>query len=109
MMVNSIVATATPSRPALFRNSANSSVAPTPDGVFQEKNLSRFRFSAENRPINERHLTRLVSAIKEKNLLQDFPILVSYDMVIIDGQHRLLAAQKLGLPIFYRIARAADW
>lgn len=80
------------------------------DGVvYQTKDLSSFKVSEENREVSDPHLSRLVKAIKKKNLLADFPILVTQDMTIIDGQHRYLAASELELPIYYRIATATEW
>ncbi len=47
---------------------------------------------------------RLKEAIKEKNLLADNPIVVDTNHVVIDGQHRLMAAQQLGVDIYYFVA-----
>ncbi len=63
----------------------------------------QFRYSLQNRPIDHRHLERLIAAIKNKNLLRDNPIKVNGDGVVIDGQHRLEAAKKLDLPIYFQV------
>jgi len=66
-------------------------------------NHAIFRFSEFNRAIDEKHLENLVNAISAKNLLKHYPILVNRDMVVIDGQHRVKAAEILGLRIYYQI------
>lgn len=58
-----------------------------------------FSFLGGNRQPNEVHLQRLIRAFKQKYLIS--PISVNEKMEIIDGQHRFLAAQELGLPVYY--------
>jgi len=62
---------------------------------------SRFKRINSNREICRRHLTRLVMAISQKNLLHLYPLIINKAGEIIDGQHRLKAAQELKLPVFY--------
>lgn len=66
-------------------------------------NYGMFNFSPLNRPVDPRHLAKLVSAIREKNLLRDNPIAVDRNGFVVDGQHRLKAAEQLGVPIYYQI------
>jgi len=54
-----------------------------------------------NAPLNQTHLSALIAAIEKKNLLEAKPILVNSKFEVIDGQHRLEAAKRLGLPIYY--------
>lgn len=54
-----------------------------------------------NREINERHVRDLTDAIRRKNLLEYYPLLVNEDKEVIDGQHRLLAAANAGVPVYY--------
>ena len=62
----------------------------------------RFLFRKDNRAaINKTHVQRLANSIKSRNLLELRPITVNSDMEVIDGQHRLLAAKQLGVPIYY--------
>lgn len=56
-----------------------------------------------NRQIVPAHVQGIASAIERKNLLEHFPLLVNEKMEIIDGQHRLMAAIKLGLPVYYDV------
>lgn len=54
-----------------------------------------------NRTVSKEHVSRLAAAMEEMNLQKFFPILVNENMEIIDGQHRLMAAARLGLPVHY--------
>lgn len=60
-----------------------------------------FKRLGGNAPINMAHLNRLTDAIQKNNLLEARPILINEKMEVIDGQHRLEAAKRLGVPIFY--------
>ena len=60
-----------------------------------------FKKIDSNRDIERSHLNRLIRGIEGKNLLYLFPIVVNKSMEIVDGQHRLKAAEELKLPIFY--------
>lgn len=62
----------------------------------------QFKFREDNRAhINLSHVKRLSESIQASNLLELRPISVNESMEVIDGQHRLLAAKMLGVPIFY--------
>lgn len=69
--------------------------------VQKTTDYSRFRFDARNRTPDPEYVDRLAAAIEKKNLLHLFPIVVARDMTIIDGQHRTMAAQKLGVPVYW--------
>lgn len=63
-----------------------------------------FKLRDDNRTeINKSHVQRLVNSIKSNNMLAYRPIDVNSQMEVIDGQHRLKAAEQLGVPIFYRV------
>jgi hypothetical protein len=66
-------------------------------------NYSKFLFSKENREIK----TKTVVAIKESMLKFGFipgrPVLVTKEWIIIDGQHRFLAARDLGISVEFEI------
>lgn len=62
---------------------------------------SIFKEFSSNREIDEKHVKQLMVAIAAKNLLHVNPIVVDEQMRVVDGQHRLAAAEKLGLPIYY--------
>jgi len=62
----------------------------------------QFKFREDNREtITQSHVKRLAASIQARNLLEMRPISVNADMEVIDGQHRLLAAKLLGVPIYY--------
>lgn len=65
------------------------------------KDYSIFKDFSSNREVDHKHVNKLVSAIQKRNLLHVNPIVVDENMRVIDGQHRLAAAQKLGVEIFY--------
>ena len=67
-------------------------------------NYSEFAFMPTNRGINNLLVKRLVKSIKEIGYVEARPVIVNQQMVIIDGQHRFLACQQLGLPIYYQVS-----
>ncbi len=62
-----------------------------------------FKKHEANRTTDKNNLKKLVTSLSKRNLLALRPILVNKEMEIIDGQHRLLAAKSLQIPIFYQI------
>jgi hypothetical protein len=93
------------------------SIAPTPKGsVHVKKQISfmedpviyqvrqscdyrKFKMLADNRTINQLHVKRLVDSFKNQYLV--CPIICNELFEIIDGQHRLRAAQESDLPVNY--------
>jgi hypothetical protein len=76
---------------------------PTDVTVYKTTDYALFSLIPANRPIYQIHLNKLVLAIKTRNKLAQNPIRVSSDGEILDGQHRLAAAQILNVPIYYYI------
>jgi hypothetical protein len=68
------------------------------------KDYSIFKDFTSNREVDHKHVNKLVASIGEKNLLHANPIIVDKFMRVIDGQHRLAAAEKLGVEIFYIVS-----
>lgn len=64
----------------------------------------KFNAIKGNRAVDTAHVARIKNSILENNLLEFNPILVNNDFLVIDGQHRLMAAQELEVPIYYTIA-----
>lgn len=64
-----------------------------------------FRNVIGNREISQSHAEKLARAIDRKNLLRFFPVLVNENMEVIDGQHRLVAAAKVQVPIHYEVVK----
>lgn len=81
----------------LYNNAANSVLHNTTE-------YTKFKFDPTNRTINYDHVEMLYDAIENRNLLHLFPIIVSSDGYIRDGQHRLKAAEALGVPVFYIVS-----
>ncbi len=74
-----------------------------PEGfIYSTKNYSQFKLDRINRPVDQKHVLELVEAIKRRNRLKDNPILVSKEGDVLNGQHRLVAAMELKVPIFYK-------
>lgn len=74
--------------------------------IKKTKDYSVFKFDqTKNRAINYSHLSRLKAAIGRKNLLSDNPIVVDENHTVIDGQHRLMAAQQMGVDVYYFVAQ----
>lgn len=70
-------------------------------------NYDKFRIDPVNRPIDEKHVDDLARAIAKKNLLREYPIVVSTDYTVIDGQHRLRAAERLKVPLYFIVSADA--
>lgn len=68
---------------------------------YKTTDYGKFKFDNSNRKIDGNHVNELVEAISAKNLLREYPIVVDRNWVVYDGQHRLLAAEKLGVEIYY--------
>lgn len=67
------------------------------------KDYPIFREFSSNREVDPKHVNKLVKAIKKRNLLSVNPIIVDGGMRVIDGQHRLAAAEICDVEIFYDI------
>lgn len=68
------------------------------------KNHAQFTFHAEQRPINSGHVKKLIDSMKAHGFLPSKPvqcIRTTKGLQVIDGHHRLTAAQMLDLPIYY--------
>ena len=69
--------------------------------VYETKDYNQFKFLANNRDINIKHVNKLVKSMKERRLVS--PILVNELGEIIDGQHRFEAQKSLKMPVPYII------
>lgn len=78
---------------------------PVENTILQTTHYGLFRLDPTNRPIDQKHVGNLVESISKKNLLHLFPIIVSPNHTVIDGQHRLKAAETLKIPIFYIVSQ----
>lgn len=87
------------STPSVYKTGQNQVV------VHSSREYKKFRIVEQNRAIDYDHVAHLYDAIEAKNLLSVNPILVTPDYEVIDGQHRLKAAEALGVPIYYIISQ----
>lgn len=69
--------------------------------LIRTKEYNRFKRIDANREVNKAHLKKLVESIKSRNLLHLYPLIVNERFEIIDGQHRLKAAEQLGCDVYY--------
>lgn len=76
--------------------------------VFVASDLDIFTSLTGNRDIDPYHLSRLQASISRNNLLHSQPIVVSKELQVLDGQHRLEAARNLGLSIYFIIVDDVD-
>lgn len=72
--------------------------------VLSTTRYSQFKKIRGNRKINQKYLGRLKTGIEENNMLPYKPIVVNENMEVIDGQHRLEVAERLGFPIYYVVS-----
>lgn len=70
--------------------------------IFETTDHDQFRMTICNRKISPFQVAKLKASIRKQNLLHLRPILVNNRMEVVDGQHRLVAAKQLGLPVFYQ-------
>ena len=67
--------------------------------VMYEKNYTKFTLFDNNRDINETHVENLITSMRKSGQLM--PVVVTPSKEVIDGQHRLKACEKLGIPVSY--------
>lgn len=67
-----------------------------------------FRFLDGNREVNRTHLKNLIESIEQNNMLAANPIVINENREVIDGQHRLKAAEALGVPIYYTVVKPSS-
>lgn len=71
--------------------------------IFRTTDYGQFKIMHDNRNVNTLHVQRLIESFKQKHLVS--PIIVNERKEVIDGQHRLLASQETGLPVYYMILK----
>jgi hypothetical protein len=75
--------------------------------VYETSEWGKFKFNKLNRPVDEGRVEYWKKVLANNNLLRDNPFLIDEDFNIIDGQHRLMAARALELPVYYMVANKA--
>lgn len=71
----------------------------------QTTNYQMFKKHNSNKDLNPLMIKKIEKSILTKNLLEWRPILVDEQFRVIDGQHRLEVAKKLGIPIWYEVQK----
>lgn len=71
--------------------------------VYSTTDYSKFKTIDGNRNVNQAHIARLIKSMEEDYLIS--PIIVNESCEVIDGQHRLICAQQLGLPVYYIVCK----
>ena len=74
--------------------------------VYVTKDYNMFKRLVGNRDIPEARIGKIVNSIQTIGWIRN-PIVVNEKMEVIDGQGRLTALQRLGLPVEYIIAKGA--
>jgi len=76
---------------------------PSENNVCYTTNLESFKLTKCNRDIRESHVSKLLKSMSEIGFLPSHHIIIDSSFNIIDGQHRFLAAKRLGTGIYYMI------
>lgn len=72
-------------------------------------NYAQFKSLTNNRNISPRHVEDIKIAIEETgNLTKVVPVLVNENYQIIDGQHRFMACQELGMPVYFTMVQGLN-
>ena len=71
--------------------------------INKTKDYKKFSLLEYNREIDKNHAKKLMLSIQQSNDLHLFPIIVTPELQIIDGQHRWWAAKELKVDIYYVI------
>ena len=74
--------------------------------VLYEKNYTKFTLFDNNRDINQTNVEELIASMRKSGQLM--PVVVTPDLEVIDGQHRLKACETLGIPVSYVINSAGN-
>jgi hypothetical protein len=67
------------------------------------KNYAKFTFSKENREIKIKKISEIKESMKKFGFIPGRPVLITKEGVIIDGQHRFLAAKDLDIDVEFEI------
>lgn len=77
--------------------------------LYKTTNYGQFKPLTGNRPIDEPHVKELVRKMKKNgNQMDKFPAKVNSEREVIDGQHRILAAQTINSPVIYEVIDDAN-
>lgn len=72
--------------------------------IVSTTDYNKFKIVQGNRSIKKANVSRLMKSFeKTKGMSMSKPIIVDKDFNVIDGQHRLTACMKMGIPVHYVI------
>ena len=71
------------------------------NSIYQTKDYNKFSFHPSNREIKDPHVRQLVKSMREKGWIPGSTIVVNEKGEVIDGQHRLMSAMIVGIPVKY--------
>lgn len=71
----------------------------TPE-IYATKEYDKFKRVTGNRKLDKGHVFELTQAISRHNLLDKFPVLVTKDNYLLDGQHRIAVAKANKLSFY---------
>lgn len=77
--------------------------------VYQTSDYGKFKFRKDNRVINQNHVRNLSRNMKQNGWEPGSYVIVNSKWEVIDGQHRTLAAQSVGVPINYTMERGTGF
>lgn len=69
--------------------------------IYQTTNYDLFKYRKDNRLVKDAHVQELAKSIQKMGQRQ--PVTVDIHMRVTDGQHRVAACKKLGIPVMYII------
>jgi hypothetical protein len=73
--------------------------------ILMSDDYALFTMSDKNRPVTHWQVKKIKDSIGKIGYINEAPILVDENLVIIDWQHRFSACKELGLPIYYQIVK----
>lgn len=69
----------------------------------QTQDYEVFQHFEWNRGYHEGNIKKIMKSISEHNMLKSRPILVDESFRVLDGKHRLEAARRLQVPVWYQV------
>lgn len=85
----------------MIRKTKEFSMFPESPEIKKSYNYDQFKKIAWNRSLDKSNLAKLIEENRKDFKLHNFPIIVTEDMKVVDGQHRLQVAKELGSPVYY--------
>jgi hypothetical protein len=68
----------------------------------------QFKLMGGNRAVDYNHVKRLKGEMEiDPDMFSSEPMVVNENMYVVDGQHRLKAAEELNLPVYYIVRKGA--